>query len=185
MVCDGCFSVSNLTIENCTVHNQDDCLAINEGSNIIFQGNSCTGGHGISVGSIDLGVTVSNVKILNNVVKNNDQGFHIKTKAKATGSTVSDITFTGNTATGCKKYGVIVDQSYPATLMIGGAGNGVKIIDVNFTGTNTISVVGGAKNVAVNCGQGSCIGNWNWSGLKVSGGTNGPINYSNIIGFTP
>lgn len=78
-------SVSNLTIENCTVHNQDDCLAINEGSNIIFQGNSCTGGHGISVGSIDSGVTVSNVKILNNVVKNNDQGFRIKTKAKATG----------------------------------------------------------------------------------------------------
>lgn len=31
------------------VHNQDDCLAINKGSNIVFKGNSCTGGHGISI----------------------------------------------------------------------------------------------------------------------------------------
>ncbi|KAB5591987.1 hypothetical protein CTheo_4573 [Ceratobasidium theobromae] len=175
-------SVSNLTIENCTVHNQDDCLAINQGSNIVFQGNSCTGGHGISIGSIDSGVTVSNVKILNNVVTNNDQGLRIKTKAKATGSTVSGITYTGNTITGCKKYGVIVDQSYPETL--GEAGNGVKIIDVNFTGTNTVAVASGAKNVEVNCGSGSCTGPWNWSGLKVSGGTKGAINFSGITGFT-
>ena len=32
-----------------TIHNQDDCLAINKGSNIVFQRNTCTGGHGISV----------------------------------------------------------------------------------------------------------------------------------------
>lgn len=32
-----------------TIHNQDDCLAINKGSNIIFQGNTCIGGHGISI----------------------------------------------------------------------------------------------------------------------------------------
>jgi polygalacturonase len=78
-------SVSNLTIQDCTVHNQDDCLAINKGSNIIFQRNSCTGGHGISVGSIDSDVTVSNIQILNNVVTDNDQGLRIKTKAAATG----------------------------------------------------------------------------------------------------
>lgn len=78
-------SVSNLTIEDSIVHNQDDCLAINKGSNIIFQRNSCTGGHGISVGSIDSDVTVNNVQILNNVVINNDQALRIKTKAAATG----------------------------------------------------------------------------------------------------
>lgn len=32
-----------------TIHNQDDCLAINKGSNIVFQRNTCVGGHGISV----------------------------------------------------------------------------------------------------------------------------------------
>lgn len=35
-----------------TIHNQDDCLAINKGSNIVFQRNTCIGGHGISVVSV-------------------------------------------------------------------------------------------------------------------------------------
>jgi polygalacturonase len=74
-----------LTIEDSNVHNQDDCLAINKGSNIIFQRNTCTNGHGISVGSIDSDITVSNVQILSNTVTNNDNGLRIKTKAAATG----------------------------------------------------------------------------------------------------
>ncbi|QRV89388.1 polygalacturonase [Ceratobasidium sp. AG-Ba] len=175
-------SVSNLTIEDSTVHNQDDCLAINKGSNIIFQRNSCTGGHGISVGSIDSDVTVSNVQIMNNVVTNNDQGLRIKTKAAASGSTVSGITYSGNTVTGCKKFGVIIDQSYPSTL--GQAGTGVKLSGVTFSGTNTVSVASNAERVAVNCGSGSCTGTWNWSGLKVSGGAAGKINYSGITNFS-
>ncbi|KAF8599648.1 endo-polygalacturonase PG1 [Ceratobasidium sp. AG-I] len=175
-------SVSNLTIQDSTVHNQDDCLAINKGSNIIFQRNSCTGGHGISVGSIDSGVTVNNIQILNNVITNNDQALRIKTKAAATGSTVSGVTYSGNTATGCNKYGVIIDQSYPDTLKT--PGTGVIISGVTFSGTNTIAVGSSAKRVAVNCGAGACTGTWNWSGLKTSGGTAGTINYSGITGFT-
>ncbi|KAF8705181.1 Glycosyl hydrolases family 28, partial [Rhizoctonia solani] len=177
-------SVSNLTIEDSTVHNQDDCLAINKGSKIIFQRNTCTGGHGISVGSIDSDVTVSGVQILNNVVTNNDNGLRIKTKAAATGSTVSGITYTGNTVTGCKKYGVIIDQSYPDTLGTPGTGVKISVGGVTFSGTNTVSVVSGAKEVEVNCGSGSCTGTWNWSGLKVSGGSAGAINYSGITGFS-
>ena len=46
------------------VMNQDDCIAINKGSNIIFENNSCTGGHGVSIGSIKTGGVVSNVQIL-------------------------------------------------------------------------------------------------------------------------
>ncbi|KAB5592023.1 hypothetical protein CTheo_4547 [Ceratobasidium theobromae] len=173
-------SVSNLTIEDSTVHNQDDCLAINKGSNIIFQRNTCTGGHGISVGSISSDVTVSGVQILNNVVTNNDNGLRIKTDATATGSTVSGITYTGNTVTGCKKYGVIIDQSYPSTLAT--PGTGVALSGVTFSGTNTVAVVSGAKEVEVNCG--ACSGTWNWSGLTVSGGSAGASNYAGITGFT-
>ncbi|CAE6449432.1 unnamed protein product [Rhizoctonia solani] len=175
-------SVSDLTIEDSTVINQDDCLAINKGSNIIFQRNSCTGGHGISVGSITSDVTVSNVQILDNTVTNNAQGFRIKTDATATGSTVSGIYYSGNTATGCTSYGVIIDQSYPSTL--GTPGTGVVISDVTFAGTNTVSVASGAYEVEVNCGSGSCTGTWDWSGLEVSGGSAGSSDYSGITGFT-
>ncbi|KAI0674137.1 endo-polygalacturonase PG1 [Trametes maxima] len=177
-------STKDLTIENSTIHNQDDCLAINKGSNIVFQGNTCIGGHGISIGSIDSDVTVSGIQIKNNIIQDNDNGLRIKTKKSASGSTVSGITFSGNTATGIRKYGVIIDQSYPSTL--GTPGTGVKISGVNFAGsTNSISVASGAKRVEVNCGSGACTGTWDWSALKVSGGSAGDIKgFSGIKGFS-
>ncbi|KAI0764836.1 endo-polygalacturonase PG1 [Fomes fomentarius] len=176
-------STTNLIIQDSTIHNQDDCLAINKGSNIVFQRNTCINGHGISVGSIGSGVTVSGITIKDNVIQNNDQALRIKTKSDATGSTVSNITYSGNTGTGLRRFGVIIDQSYPLTL--GAAGVGVKLSGVNFVGsTNSITVASGAKRVAVNCGTGACSGTWDWSALKVSGGSAGTINYSGIKNFS-
>ncbi|KJA20061.1 glycoside hydrolase family 28 protein [Hypholoma sublateritium FD-334 SS-4] len=175
---------NNISILKSTVHNQDDCLAINGGTNIVFSGNSCTNSHGISVGSIGSDATVSGVVISGNTIINNVQGLRIKTKATATGSTVSNITFTGNTATGCTEFGVLIDQSYPATL--GTPGTGVILSDVNFGAPATsISVGSSAKRVAVNCGVGSCTGTWNWANLEVSGGVAGSItNFAGITGFS-
>ncbi|KAI0746570.1 endo-polygalacturonase PG1 [Daedaleopsis nitida] len=176
-------STTNLVIQDSTIHNQDDCLAINKGSNIVFQRNTCVGGHGISVGSIDSDVTVTGITIKDNVITNNDQALRIKTKAAATGSSVSNITYSGNTGTGMRRFGVIIDQSYPSTL--GTPGTGVKLSGVNFVGTsNTIAVASGAQRVAVNCGSGACSGTWDWSALKVTGGSAGTINYSGIKNFS-
>ncbi|KAL0956696.1 hypothetical protein HGRIS_002820 [Hohenbuehelia grisea] len=86
-------STHDLTISNSVIMNQDDCLAINKGTNIAFTGNTCSGGHGISVGSIDSDATVNNITISNNKIINNDQALRIKTKSAATGSTVSGITY--------------------------------------------------------------------------------------------
>jgi len=177
-------STTDLTIQNSSIKNQDDCLAINKGSNIVFKGNTCSGGHGISVGSIDSGVTVSGVVISGNTIINNDQALRIKTDATATGSTVTNITYSGNTATGIRLFGVLIDQSYPSTLAT--PGNGVKLSAVNFVSPATsITVNSGAQKVAVNCGVGSCTGSWNWSNLKVSGGVAGKItNFGGITGFS-
>ncbi|KAK7045398.1 hypothetical protein VNI00_007649 [Paramarasmius palmivorus] len=174
-------STQDLVISNSLssiIHNQDDCLAINKGSNITFTGNTCTGGHGISVGSISTGAVVKDIHITDNKIIDNDQALRIKTKASATDASVSGITFSGNTATGCKKFGVIIDQGYPTTL--GKPGSGVTISDVLFTGkTSNIAVADKATRVAVNCGSGSCKGTWDWSALKVTGGK-----ASNISGFS-
>ncbi|QRW22837.1 polygalacturonase [Rhizoctonia solani] len=153
-------STTDLTIEDSTVYNQDDCIAINKGSNIIFQRN-----------------TALNIQILNNKVVNNDQALRIKTKADASNASVTNVVFNGNTATGIKKYGVIVDQSYPSTL--GTPGNKVAMSGISF-GTNNIAVTSDAQRVAVDCGAG-CTGSWDWSGLKVTGGKAGKVyNYKNI-----
>lgn len=86
-----------------------------------------------------------------------DQALRIKTKSDATDASVAGVTYSGNTATGCNRFGVIIDQSYPST--IGTPGTGVIISGVNFVGTtNTIAVDSTAQRVAVNCGTGSCTG---------------------------
>ncbi|KAF9568225.1 endo-polygalacturonase [Agrocybe pediades] len=150
-------SANDVTIQNSNIHNQDDCLAINKGTNIVFKGNSCTGGHGISIGSIDSSVTVSGVVISGNTITNNDQALRIKTKSSASGSTVKNVTYSGNTATGIRKFGILIDESYPSTL--GTPGTGVIISDINFVSpTTSISVVSGAERVAVNCGKNACTG---------------------------
>ncbi|KAG8951553.1 hypothetical protein FRC04_005839, partial [Tulasnella sp. 424] len=169
-------SASNVIIKDSVIMNQDDCLAINSGSNITFQNNKCSGGHGISVGSISSDVTVSDVYIIGNTVTDSDNGLRIKTKSDATGATVSGVYYTGNTLSTIHEYGVLIDQSYPDTL--GTPGTGVILSDVQFISGNTVSVDSSATRVAVNCGSGSCTGTWNWSGLTATGGKAGTINYS-------
>ncbi|EMD36930.1 glycoside hydrolase family 28 protein [Gelatoporia subvermispora B] len=153
-------STTDLVIEDSTVINQDDCLAINKGSNIVFQRNTCMGGHGISV------------------------AIRIKTDATATDASVTNVTYSGNTASQLRMFGVLIDQSYPDTLKT--PGNGVQISDINFVGAeNTFSVDSDADRIAVNCGVGSCTGTWDWSALTVTGGSAGPINnFTGIEGFS-
>ncbi|KAB5590037.1 putative effector protein/Endo-polygalacturonase [Ceratobasidium theobromae] len=170
-------SANDLVIEDSIIYNQDDCIAINKGSNIIFRRNTCINGHAISIGSISSNAQVNNVQIQNNKVVNNVHALRIKTKSDAANASVRNIVFSGNTATGIQKFGVLVDQSYPSTL--GTPGNNVEISGIFFK-NNTISVAPNAQRVAVNCGAG-CTGIWNLSGLKVLGGKSGKVlNYKNI-----
>ncbi|KAJ7122813.1 pectin lyase fold/virulence factor [Mycena epipterygia] len=160
-------SANNVVIQNSVVTNQDDCLAINKGTNIHFTGNTCTGGHGISI------VRRRFSRIVN--------GLRIKTDATATGSTVSNVIYSGNKLTGITQFGVLIDQSYPSTL--GTPGTGVVINGVTFSGTNTISVASTAHRVEVNCGStSSCVGTWNFGGLTVTGGTGSTVKNAPVTG---
>ncbi|KAJ7087204.1 glycoside hydrolase [Mycena belliarum] len=175
-------SANNVRIQNSVVTNQDDCLAINRGTNIVFTGNSCTGGHGISIaciGSIKSGVTVSGVTISNNVGHVN--GLRIKTVNTATGSSVLNVTYSGNKIVGATQFGVLIDQSYPNTL--GTPGTGVVINGVTFSGTNTVSVGSSAHRVEVNCGStSSCTGTWNFAGLTATGGLGSTVKNAPVKG---
>ncbi|KAF5343151.1 hypothetical protein D9758_015205 [Tetrapyrgos nigripes] len=174
-------SANSVTVQNSVVMNQDDCLAINRGTSITFQDNKCSGGHGISIGSISSSVVVSDIHITGNTVTNSMQCFRIKTDATATGSSVSGVTYSGNTASGCEEFGVLITQSYPDAL--GTPGTGVVISDVTFSGTNTVSVNSAADRVDINCGStSSCSGTWNFAGLTVSGGKAGTVKNAKTSG---
>jgi len=100
---------------------------------------------------------------------------------------VTNITYSGNTAIGMRRFGVLIDQSYPKTL--GKPGSGVVLSDIKFEAPVTsITVNSNATQVAVNCGINSCQGTWDWSYLTITGGVSGPVNHgisrSNSSGVT-
>ncbi|KZT68689.1 glycoside hydrolase family 28 protein [Daedalea quercina L-15889] len=165
-------SASDVTIMNCVVENQDDCIAINSGSNIVFQENTCSGGHGMSIGSISSGKTVSGVVFSGNTVSDSLYGTRIKVDSDATSGSVTNVTWSGNMISSISDYGVLITQSYPDN--DGTPGTDTTISDVNFIdSTTTVSVDSNATRVTVDCGQ--CTGTWDWSKLDATGGDAGTI----------
>lgn len=86
-------STNGLYVSGATVYNQDDCVAVNSGSNMVFENMYCDGGHGLSIGSISSGVTVNNITFKDSSVVNSENGCRIKTDAGDDDSTVSDVTY--------------------------------------------------------------------------------------------
>ncbi|KAJ6601040.1 polygalacturonase [Mycena vulgaris] len=158
-------SASSVTLSKVVVKNQDDCMAINSGTGIVIEDSTCSGGHGISIGSIATGKTVSNVKIARNTITNGLYGLRIK--ANATGASVSGVTYEANTISGITEYGVLITQSYPDN--DGTPGTGAPISAVSFTGgTTNVAVGSSAHTLVVDCG--ACSGTWDFSGLHATGG---------------
>ncbi|KAF7953298.1 hypothetical protein EAE96_006509 [Botrytis aclada] len=159
-------SSSDITISGANVQNQDDCLAINSGTGITFTGGTCSGGHGLSIGSVGgrSDNTVSDIVIESSTVKNSANGIRIKTVSGATGS-VSGVTYKDITLSGITSYGVVVQQDYQNGSPTGKPTAGVPITDVTFSGVKG-TVASGATNVYVLCAK--CSG-WTWD-VNVTGG---------------
>ena len=141
--------------------NQDDCLAINSGTSITFTGGTCSGGHGLSIGSVGGrdDNTVKTILIESSTVKASQNGVRIKTVYDATGTvsgvTYKDITLSGITLSGITKYGVVIEQDYENGSPTGTPTTGVPITDLTLDGiTGTVSSSG--TNIYILCGKGSC-----------------------------
>ncbi|KAJ7146494.1 polygalacturonase [Mycena epipterygia] len=172
-------SASSVTVSKCVVKNQDDCVAINSGSTLVIEDMTCSGGHGISIGSIATGKTVSGVKIARNTITNGLYGVD----ADATGASVSNVIYEANVISGITDYGVLITQSYPDN--DGTPGTGAPISAVSFTGgTTTVGVTSSAHRLVVDCG--ACSGTWDFSGLDATGGVGSIIaaNKATISGGT-
>ncbi|PYI21901.1 putative extracellular endo-polygalacturonase [Aspergillus japonicus CBS 114.51] len=162
-------SSTYITIDGAKVYNQDDCLAINSGEHITFTNGYCSGGHGLSIGSVGgrSDNTVSDVTISNSQVVNSQNGVRIKTVYDATG-TVENVKFEDITLSGITKYGIVVEQDYENGSPTGTPTNGISVKDITFekvTGT----VKSSATDIYLLCGSGSCS-DWTWSGVSVTGG---------------
>ncbi|KAF1958197.1 glycoside hydrolase [Byssothecium circinans] len=161
-------SSSGITISNANIKNQDDCLAINSGTNIHFVNGKCSGSHGISIGSVGgrSNNDVSGVVIESSTISNSQNGVRIKTVYNATGS-VKNVTYKDITLSGITKYGIVIEQDYENGSPTGTATTGVPITDLTISRIKG-TVASGATPVYILCGKGSCSG-WKWD-AAVSGG---------------
>ncbi|KAJ4391499.1 hypothetical protein N0V93_005117 [Gnomoniopsis smithogilvyi] len=159
-------------IEYATVYNQDDCVAINSGTNIIFRDGYCSGGHGLSIGSVGGrdDNTVDGVQFLTSTVTDSVNGIRIKTIEGDTG-TVTNVEYDDITLESISKYGILIEQNYDGGDLDGGtASSGVPITDLtikNISGSGAVSSSG--YDVVITCGSGSCS-SWTWSNVVVTGG---------------
>ncbi|KAF8863628.1 endopolygalacturonase precursor [Acephala macrosclerotiorum] len=162
-------SSSDITISGANVKNQDDCLAINSGTSITFTGGTCSGGHGLSIGSVGGrdDNTVETVTIENSSVVDSANGIRIKTVSGATGS-VSGVTFKSITMSSITDYGIVIEQDYENGSPTGTPTAGVPI--TGLTVSNVTGTVGSdATNIYILCASGACS-DWTWSGVSITGG---------------
>ena len=162
-------SSTGVVIDGANVKNQDDCLAINSGTDITFQNGVCSGGHGLSIGSVGgrSDNTVKTVRILNSSISNSDNGVRIKTVSGATGS-VSDVTYSGITLSNIAKYGIVIEQDYENGSPTGTPTNGVPITGLTVSNVHG-TVTSSGTEVYILCASGACS-NWKWSGVNITGG---------------
>ncbi|EFW99620.1 polygalacturonase 3 [Grosmannia clavigera kw1407] len=163
-------NVNGLHVKSATVYNQDDCVAVNSGSNIVFENLYCSGGHGMSIGSIKSGVTVSNVTFKDSSVIDSFNGCRIKTISGATGSSVSDITYSNIFLSGISDYAIDVQQDYLNGGPTGKPSSSITVSDVTFkdiTGTVSDS---DAYEYYLLCGSTSSCTGFTWSGISITGG---------------
>ncbi|KAI7971268.1 hypothetical protein EIK77_007322 [Talaromyces pinophilus] len=158
-----------VTLQNIKVYNQDDCVAVTSGSNIIVSDLYCSGGHGLSIGSVGgkSNNTVAGVTFENSQVVNSENGCRIKTNSGTTGS-ISNVIYQNITLSGISDYGIDVQQDYLNGGPTGDPTNGVTIAGVSFidvTGTCTDD----GTDYYILCGDGSCS-DFTFSGVSITGG---------------
>ncbi|CAN9111917.1 unnamed protein product [Alternaria alternata] len=162
-------SSNNVIIDGAKVYNQDDCVAVNSGTEITFKNGLCSGGHGLSIGSVGgrEDNTVDTVTFSNSEVTKSVNGVRVKAKVGTTGK-INKVTYEDITLSEISKYGVLIEQNYDGGDLHGDADTGVPI-----TALTLDNVTGGVSSsgydVVVTCGKGSCTG-WTWTGVDVTGG---------------
>ncbi|KAF6211495.1 hypothetical protein GE061_012007 [Apolygus lucorum] len=94
------------------VNNQDDCLAINSGTNIEFRNNICEGGHGIAVAVGGYAVNeAKNILIKDCQVIKNNIGIRVKTTLNGKGI-VDGVTFDNVILKDISEIGIVIIGNY-------------------------------------------------------------------------
>ncbi|ENN73840.1 hypothetical protein YQE_09560, partial [Dendroctonus ponderosae] len=153
---------SGIEEENSVVINQDDCVAVNGGSNKVFENLRCSGSHGLSF-SIKNG-DVSDIQFLNSKVEYSNNVIHIKTHNDGDMGSIKNVLYKNIEFTGIDKFAISIQENYPS----GDAKANIPI--TNLTLTNIQGTMTGSNSMALQivCAQGGCA-DWHFTDVSVSG----------------
>ncbi|XP_060535425.1 polygalacturonase-like [Cylas formicarius] len=177
-------SSTNIIIDTATVKNQDDCVAVNQGSNIHLTGLTCSGGHGLSLsvgqnsGSDN---TVSNVTFVDSSVSNSRNGIHVKTHTDGGTGFIKNVTYRNIQMTGITRFIINIQEDYA-----GGGSTGIPKNNIPITGLDISEITATTSGsdcvpVFILCATDGGCSDWTWGQISYSGASN-PNNCTN---FTP
>ncbi|XP_072401983.1 polygalacturonase-like [Diabrotica undecimpunctata] len=172
-----------ITIKDSSVSNQDDCICVNQGQQLLFQNLQCSGGHGLSLAAgiyNDYSLnTIHDVTFKDSVVSNSRNGIHIKTIPGNQRGEISSVTYSNIKLSGISYYAINVQEDYTNNGPTGNPQGNIPIKDLKISNVYGTMTGGNAVKVYILCGSGGC-NNWNWSGINVSGAAK-----SNSCNFHP
>ncbi|KAF4315287.1 hypothetical protein G195_011093, partial [Phytophthora kernoviae 00238/432] len=162
-----------VTISNNKIYNQDDCLAMQSSTNTVFSGNYCSGGHGISIGSLGGSTvtssdTVSDLTVSGNTIVNSVNGIRIKTITGLNGL-VSNAKYTNNKLSNVENA-IVIHSDYSKSK---GGYTGSATSAVNIKGVTISGLSGTATNLYDIVANSKVVSNWSFSGITVSASKTG------------
>ncbi|XP_057658692.1 polygalacturonase-like [Diorhabda carinulata] len=169
---------NNVLIENCTILNQDDCIVINSGTNMIIRNLRCYGSHGLSFatgfGSQKYDNLVENITFEDSLLANGLYGIHIKASPNGNEGHIRNIVFRNIKLSGIQEDGIYIQQDYGD---IGSLGSNIQIH--NLTMENVYGSVQGelTRPIHIFCGNHSTCYDWKFSGIRILGGGPSYCNY--------
>ncbi|XP_072381883.1 polygalacturonase-like [Diabrotica undecimpunctata] len=171
----------NILIENSVIMNQDDCVVVNQGTNMVFRNLHCYGSHGLSF-AVGFGgrdkpeddSVASNITFENCWVSNGLYGIHVKTGAVGNKGRIENVVFRNIKLSGIQEDGIYIQQDYGN---IGNLESEVKIY--NLTVENVTGSVQGVltRPIHVFCGNRSTCYDWKFSDINILGGGKSYCNY--------
>ncbi|KAI2959164.1 CAZyme family GH28 [Aspergillus niger] len=128
-------------------------ITITGANNIYFSGGVCSGGHGLSIGSVGgrSDNTVKNVTFYDSDIKSSQNG---------------EVTYKEITLSDITDYGIVVEQNYDDTSE--SPTDGITIEDFVLDNVQG-SVESSGTNIYIVCGSDSCT-DWTWTDVDVTGG---------------
>jgi len=165
-------SSTDTLLTNSLVFNQDDCIAITSGGGLVATNMYCSGGHGLSIGSIGgkSNNTVDGVIFSNSKVLNSQNGARIKCNSGETGL-VNNVTYENIQISNISIYGIDIQQDY-----LNGGPTGIPTAGVNITNIVMTNIHGtvqsGGENYYILTAPGTTAATWKFSDIDVTGGYN-------------